>query len=273
MKRKFIAVIFLYFMSAYAFGQSNHEYIKSEMNKINSVYDSAKFLAFDVNIHLTSDTVLGYYDNETDVMNYVLNGRNFFYRTRAAEFMQDDSFAITTFNEEHTMYVTRSQSKSKSSLPLKGFTDSALQYYFQYYQVQIEDVQGGEKKIIFTTDSAWAQYKKIVIQYRPENYLMSSVEFSFKDVATPKYDQSDSSGYDVPENLPILSKKLQMRLKNYTFVSNADMLKYGRYVYFDHARQEYIARGNYRGYKVITSNISDNNGKDVEVPYQLVNPN
>ena len=243
--------------------------VTQEINQINAAYQTGSFLAFDIDVTLQTDTVLGYFENQADQVNYVINGNHFYYASGEAEFMQDDSFAITTYNKEQIMYLVRKGQDIKSLLPLKNFNDSSLYYYFQYYTVTAGPAANGEEEISFVTDSSWAHYKKIRMQYDAGTHLLSEVEFWFNDPATPRYDE-DSLGNLLPETPPTLAKKIRMKFGQYRFVANGEIFNHRRYVYYDRMKKEYMGTGKYKGYRVMASNITNYTNKrdDVETPYQ-----
>ena len=255
MIKRIIIIVAITCFSGKLFAQPGPDSIKNEIKRINTVYDSAAYLAFDVTAALTSDTSSGYYENDQDLVTYMLNGKNCFYSTKEAEYVQDDSFAITTFREEHTMYLTKTGTNTKELLPMKGFNDSSLYYYFLYYHVSLVNNAQGQNEITMTTDSTWALYKKNVIKYRPENHYMINADFYFSGVTSEE--PEDSFFIAHPEKLPVLSKKLSMQFSNYRFMTDGSVFNYKNYVWFDRTRKEFIAKGAYKGYRVITTNLPE----------------
>ena len=260
--KKLIIIIGLLQITTASFSQSsNPDSVISELKKINAFYDSAVFLGFDVNVLLTSDTVAGVFEHDHQTGTYMLNGKNVFYRIGETEYMQDDSFAITTYNQEHIMYVTKQMIKGNSSLfPINGFSDSAFQFFLSYYNVSVID-SGAERSIHFITDSASVLYKTININFYPGRNMLSSFDFSFKAAADAQPANGSSA---VPE----LTKTLSMKFDNYHFLTSGDVFNYRNYLFYDRERHEYLATGKYKGYKVITSNLENtvNDFNDIEVP-------
>jgi hypothetical protein len=261
----FIVVAAVFFKTTY--GQSNITTVTQQINSINNAYQNASFLMFDMDVILTSDTINSYYENDKELVHYVLNGNSFYYATEEAEFMQDDTFSITAFNKEQMLIVAKQERNIKTLLPLRTFNDTSLQYYFQYYNVSTATLADGDKQIEFITDSAWAFYKQIRIKYDPDNYLLSEVEFRYNDEATAKLDENND-GVVVNETLPLLAKKLFIQCRNYQFTTNGKALTYQNYIYYDRLKKEYTGSGKYKGYRVLTSNVSNslNTDEDVETP-------
>lgn len=264
--KKFIIIILLVQFGGKSFSQSSHpDSVKLELNKINRYYDSASFLAFDVSVLLTSDTLLGYFEYEHQAGKYMLNRNNIFYQIGTTEYMQDDSFAVTTYNDEHLIYLSGRTVKNSSALfPVKQLTDSAFQMFLSYYTLSVDD-SAAERRIHFRTDSTSVLYKTIDINYYSTGSI-ASLGFSFKDFADQK--ENDSAGVV----LPVLTKRLTMKFDNYHFLNTGDVFRYSNYVYYDRERHEYVGTGRYKGYRVITSNLANTalNFNDVEVPAEEV---
>jgi len=236
--------------------QANKDSIKREIERINHNYDNASYIAFDADIILSSDTVLGYYDRDKQWLKFILNGSSYYYATAEAEFLQDDTLSVTAYRNEHSMIVAPRNKKVSNSLPLNGFKDSALYFYFLHYDATITELSSGDREINIFTDSVWAMYRKITIRYNPVTYYLSYTAFKYNDLASANPRSYDTLGAPLLDSLPTLSKKLEMHFHSYRFVTGDDIIHHRKYVFFDRIRKRYVATGAYKGYRVITTGLS-----------------
>ena len=253
--------------------------VKQELYKINKRFDSAQFLAFDVEIEFKSDTILGRFEADRQKASYVLNGSNVYYSVAGMEYMQNDSFAITAYNNDQVMLVTKQAIKKNSSLfPLKEFVDSSLSHYSIYYTISI-DSTGSDKVIKFKTDSINVPYQSIAIYYEPLHYTLLRVEMSFKQPFTNQENMytvpDDSTAISSDAVVPaMVSKYINMDFKNYHFISDVEIFDYKRYIFYDRFRKAYMTTGKYLGYKLMASNLESTGTQydDIETPAIPVEP-
>ncbi|MBK8712542.1 MAG: hypothetical protein IPL97_11815 [Niastella sp.] len=245
--------------------QASIDTVRLAMQQVNSVFDSAQNLAFDIDIYLNSDTVYGMTENDHQFAQYVLNGKNVFYTVGGIDFLQNDSFAISAYNADKTMFVSKKGLKNNSDMfLLRSFSDSLLDYYYGKYNVTLLD-SGESRTIKFVTDSADIPYKDITVVYQKHNYFPEKMSFSFMDM--PEMENGEDSTASVIELQPV-KKTMTLFFLNYHFADNRHVFDEQNFFYFNPLRKEFEAVGKYAGYKVIASNMGITNVEhgDVEVP-------
>ena len=234
----------------------NLQEIKNKLYLVNKSFDSAQYLAFDVEIQFSSDTVNGHFETDFQTANYAMHKRNIYVNVGGTEFMQNELFSITAYNNEQTMMVNRQKKKNSSFFPLKEFVDSTLNYFSNYYTIT-NDSANHTEYIDFVTDSANVLYKTMRISFEPRHHLLSRIEMSFlqpfnnEDVKTT----GDSTSTAMPAVM--VKKYIQMDFKNYHFLQNLDLFDQTKYIFYDRQRKEYTAAGKYLGYKIYASSISN----------------
>lgn len=267
-KRNCIFLILAFASYVKSYSQSNNiDSVKYQLSRINQFYDSSSYLSFDVDLQYNTDTVLGKFEADRQLASYTLNRNNIYYHVGEMEYMQNDSFAITAYNSEHTLFVTKQVVQKSSNLfPLKEFSDSALTYFFNYYTVTVTDTSD-DRVIRFKTDSLNVQYKEVSVFYDPHSFALTRVEMSFMGAPVPD-DHPDSIPLTYSITPAAIKKQIIMQFSNYKFVSNGDMFRDDQYIYFDRRRKIYTPVGKYKGYKLVGGNLENtaNDYDDIETP-------
>lgn len=259
----FLFLLFYNFLGG-AFSQVLTEtQARTELGRINKVFDSASYLGFDVDMTLSSDTVLGYSESDHELTKYVLNKGNMYFMISNIEFIQNDTISMSIYNEEKQIFIDRKSTKENSSVfPLREFTDSTLSYLFNYYNNSYT-FNEGIATLTFTTDSLNMPYKSFSVEYDSTSYILTSLSMTFSQ-AVEELKESDSSMV----NHPILSKTLKLNFANYHFAEDLGVLDPGKYLFFDRVRMEYRGREKYKGYQVLGSNLGNSQliHNDIEQP-------
>lgn len=246
---------------------TNVDSLRIVLKKIDKVFDSAQYLSFNVDIKLSSDTVYGRTESDHLVAHYILHGNNIFYNVGGVDFMQNDTIAINAHNNEQVMFITKNNIAANSALfPVKSFTDSMLNYYYSYYSIVFDTTLEGNKRLSFISDSTDLPYKKILMEYNQDNYMLSKVAYSF--MAFPEIENSEDTTIATIYPTNEILKTITMQFFNYSSVDNLDVFNDARYFYFNPNRKEFEAVGKYAGYKVIASNMESTaiEHDDEEVP-------
>lgn len=222
--------------------------VKEEMYKINKVFDSSRYLGFDVSIRYTSDTVYGNFEYEEMSGQYILNERNVYYKMGNMEYVQNDSFAYSIYHDEQLLMMTRDSVSSKSSLfPIKEFVDSVITWYSSLYTISLSD-SDGLNVISFTATDSMAPYKRFAIYYEPARHFPQRIEMYSVDVSEP---EQSTGTVDVPTK-----KWITMEFSNYHNAESLDVFDDANYVFFDRIRRQYGPAEKYRAYKFIASGVS-----------------
>lgn len=260
MKKSFIAIVIIVLTAAGLQAQPpSLQQVKDELYKINKVFDSSRYLGFDVNIYYTSDTIFGNFEYEEMSGKYILNERNVYYKMGNMEYMQNDSFAYSIYHDEQMMMMTRDSMGSKSSLfPIKEFVDSIITWYSSLYTISLSD-SDGLSVISFTATDSLAPYKRFAIYYEPSRHFPHKIEM----YSTELSEEEQSTGTaDVPTK-----RWITMAFSNYHNVETFDVFDDARYVFFDRIRRQYIPSGKYKSYKFISSGVNSEEGDETTELY------
>ena len=88
------------------FSQSLLDSVNNEIYRINKVFDSTKYMSFDVNILYYTDTVYGRFERQEKKIEYSLNNSNYYYKSDELIFMQNDLYTVSIDNSEKSLIVT-----------------------------------------------------------------------------------------------------------------------------------------------------------------------
>ncbi len=250
---------------------------KNEMYRINKVFDSSIYLAFDLDILYKSDSANVTMDTEKMEGNYVLNKKNIYYQMGGSIYLQTDSFAYNIYPDEHTMIMTKNFiGENSNAFPLRNFVDSMIHYYASSYTITLDtiaiDTFETVKRIRFDRASIQAsdpvtmqQYNYFYIDYSYDddqgNYRPIKFEFSFNEIA-----QSitlDSLGNNINPNTYVATKTVTMNFYNFRPMSGSDIFNDASYVIYNRQRKIYEPTGKYREYQ-FTSSGFDNEDDDAE---------
>lgn len=255
--KKILIVIALVFAGNHLVAQPpNLDSIKLELYKINKLFDSSRYLGFDVHIRYSSDTAYGKYDFEEMTGKYILNQKNIWYKMGDIEYVQNDSFAYDIYHDEKTLVMTRDSISSKSSLfPLKEFVDSMLTWYAASYTISLRD-EDDSRVIEFTTEDTLAPYRRFAIYYEPTTYYPDKFEMYFIE------------GNQIPSSVDYLEptrKTITMSFSNYYNPSSMEIFEDTNYVFFDRGRRQYRPSEKYRMYKFIANGMAEGEDETVEL--------
>ncbi len=112
---------------------------KNELYRINKVFDSSQYLAFDLNISYKSDSSGTIMQTDNTSGNYVLNKKNLYYQLGSTQYVQTDSFSYNIYSDEKMMIMTKNLIPENSDVfPLRTFVDSTIQYYGNAFTITID---------------------------------------------------------------------------------------------------------------------------------------
>lgn len=228
--------------------------VKTELYRINKVYDSARYLGFAVGIQYSTDSLLGSFNNDETWVEYILNGNNIYYKSGNDEYIQNDSFSYSIFHEDKTMLVTKELNEFKSSFfPLREFVDSVITWYDTSYYIDLQDVDTLSAKLIrFTAKYDTLPYKTFSIFYLPESYFLLRIEMSMES-PFEKGMLEDSLVLKI-KTKP-LQRRIVMNFSNYQYVQNVDVFQDRSYLIYDRFRKQYSPARKYRGYRLLLNGL------------------
>jgi hypothetical protein len=266
MRKMFMAMISLLAAVSMIQAQVNLDTAKAELYKINKVFDSSRYVGFDINFIYSSDTVYGKFAYEELAGKYILNEKNIYYRLGNTEYIQNDSFVYNIYHDEKMIMMTRDLVIAKSSLfPLREFVDSALNTYDSGYIIsQSEDDE--LKMLGFKAKFDSIPFQWFAIYYEPESHLPDRFEMHYFDGV----DESDTAFLlgDTIQKLAFtkhpVKRRITIKFSNYHSPNKLDVFVNENYVFFNRQTRRYSPADKFSGYRFITNGI-EGNGPDETV--------
>jgi Carbohydrate family 9 binding domain-like len=156
------------------------------LTSIYTAYDSMHYLSFDVQYDYTEDTAIGSTPLVSTVLqgSYTMAGRKSLYNIGNIQFMQNDSFFISVYNDQRFILVANPRRiNAGANLPLRGMMDSIVQAYNTHYTVSDTILNNGALGAInFIKADSLAQFDKFCITYYNLNRpYLRSISYVFKD--------------------------------------------------------------------------------------------
>lgn len=181
---KFLFLIAILFPCALK-AQVPADEIRNELMHINSSYDSAFFLSFDVNMSYSSDTTgNGDFDNSEINGRYTLHGKYALYLLDNIEYMQNEKYAIAVYKNDKFILVDKPRAISSGSLlPYRQMLDSFMTNADSLYTFDTSYSAGGlTKSVICTSKNIPASiYESIQLEYDPVTYRMRKITYLMKE--------------------------------------------------------------------------------------------
>jgi hypothetical protein len=197
------------------------------MENIYKAYDSLNYLSFDVKYTYTSDTVNGDFTHDILEGSYTIAGKKAKFNLGDIEFMQNDSFFITVYNDHKYILVADPRSANTGNeLPMRQIIDSVINAYQQHYTYTNTNI--GDSGILdFEKMDSAAQFVKFAITYDSVQNILHSIEYVFEES-----EPVDSLGYILP---PVTrEKRLKVEFSNYRFDNFSDSLyDENQYIFFE----------------------------------------
>src|SRR5688572_16226809 len=109
MKKNLLIVLFVLGLTGSIDGQYALDSAKAKLYQINKVFDSARYLGFDVHIAYNTDTLYGKFVHEEMDGNYILNEKSMYYKMGAGEYIQNDSFSYSIDHDDKSIIMVRQQ--------------------------------------------------------------------------------------------------------------------------------------------------------------------
>ncbi len=268
---KMIMVLSYCLTANFLYAQSyNIDTIKANLYKVNKVFDSSRYLGFDLKLVADTDTLFGKFEHDEVYANYVINNKNIYYKMGDIEYVQTDSFVFNIAASEKMLMMTKDPIASNASLfPLKEFVDSTIKNYQSYYTISMSH-NDGNRTINFASTSADMPYTNFSITFDSISFYPRSLEMTMLG----QFDLSE-----VPDSLKSrvkikpMHRRITMEFTKYYPVNDLSVFQDNSYVIFDPARKLYRPVPKYRGYQFMTNGIEGENADpDTEQTPETNNP-
>ena len=254
-KRRFI-ILCIFFITAFnarVNSQSLLDSAKAELLKINKVFDSSRYTAFDVDILYSTDTVYGSFQRQEKKVEYQLNNRNYYFKTDDVIYMQNDSFTVNIDNEQKNMLVTKNiYSDLSNQFMLKDFINHSVNAYDSLYVLTINTVDSTTQKISFNAkpgilNDSMPGYSSFSLTYDTDYYYPVKIEFVLSEKL-----QGLNPAVDQP-----LTQKMEIRFNNFRPLESTAIFSDNNYFYFDLSLKRYMPVENYKDYRFLTAGMED----------------
>jgi concanavalin A-like lectin/glucanase superfamily protein len=224
--------------------------VENDIYKINAVFDSSRYLGFNVNITYNSDTMYGQFEHEEMSGSYIMNDKNLYYKLGTNEYMQNDSFAYSIYNDEKMIIMTKTGSSAKSNLfPMREFIDSVVASYDTAYLITTR-TEDESKVIDFTARYDTLQYRRFTMYFDSVTHYPDKLAMEFFEGGT--YTDADSTvAYDARRML----KRITMNFSNYYHTTSPDIFSDEKYVSFDKQRKKYRPSQKFKDYRFIANGV------------------
>jgi hypothetical protein len=234
----------------------NLDTIKASLYKVNKVFDSSRYMGFDVNLIYDTDTLFGKFEHDEVFANYVINNKNIYYKMGDVEYVQTDSFVYNIAASEKMLMMTKDPLASNGSLfPLKEFVDSTIKNYQSYYTISIT-TDGVEKVINFAGNSPDLPYTNFSIRFDSTSFYPRRLEMTMLG----EFDLSE-----VPDSLKTrvklkpMHRRVTMDFVKYYSVNDLSVFQDNNYVVYDLTKRLYRPVAKYKGYQFMTNGIEGEN--------------
>lgn len=245
--------------------EPNLDTVKARLYAVNKVFDSSRYLAFDVLFNYHTDTLFGKFERDMQMAKYVINDRHFYMSMGEDEYIQTDSFLFTIYHEDRLLVMSAEPAAPLSQqFALREFLDSILYYYDSAYAIKVVE-NDSVHAISFAAKADTLPYSRFTIEYQANSFLPLRIEAEIMQY--PDFD-------DIPDTLAAkfpLTKvrhRAEMVFENYSVPLDPNVFLMSKYVSYDRFRKIYKPAPQLQGYRLMTSGIS---GNDFD-PYAEIPP-
>jgi hypothetical protein len=269
--KRIVLMMVLLISGFLTFAQSTLDSARTELYKVNKVFDSSLYLGFDVRITYTSDTLFGKFAHEEMNGTYLLNQRNIYYKMGKAEYVQNDSVVYNIYHDDKVILMTNTHTTVGSSVfPLRDFVDSILTWYDSAYLINVSTA-GDYKVLSFTAKRDSLPYRRFAIYYDEDTYYPYRYEMKFfdgGDESDTVFLVTDSVQKQVVQKRPV-TRNIDMYFSHYYNANSLDVFKDENYVLYDRFSNRFRTAEKYKGYKLI---INGTDGEDYDKSEEITPP-
>lgn len=265
LKTMLLATAFLVSAQLLMAQSPNLDSAKAELYRINTVFDSSRYLGFDISITYDTDTLFGRFEHQEIYGNYILNNKNLYSKMDKTEYVQTDSFVYIIYNEEKSLMMTKEMTSNSNLFPVREFVDSIMTWYDTSYIISIRS-EDSSRVIEFNGRFTDLPYTKFAVYYDAGSYYPQRIETTMQT----SFDLSE-----VPDsllslvNVKPMHKKITMVFSNYHALTSLDVFDDSNYAVYDKVRKFYRLAPKYRGYRLLANGVE---GENVDEAVELQAP-
>jgi hypothetical protein len=242
--------------------QAQLDSVKAHMQRINTVYDSARNMAFDVEYSYNSDTVYSSTQRLEKAGTIMLGGPGrYYYKQSLSEVMQNEKVLVSLMIPERLVIVTRNQNrKGPNNMPFREKFDTLIANNFYGYTTSL--VQGTTPDsincLVITATDSLAIYKKIKLFYRKSNYFIEQLAVTIQYFPDENY----SGLTPLPLRKAIREMTMTVQFTNYRLaVFNEDFFSANRFYQLNGSGLP-VLNETYANYRLYTDIAEYNKNED-----------
>lgn len=195
--------------------------------KIYKAYDSSNYLSFNIKYTYSSDTLDGDFMYDVLEGTYTLAGKKAKFNLGDIEFMQNDSFFITVYNNDRFILVSNPRnSNAGKELPMRQIMDTLAADVLDHYTMNVRNVEDTAFVDFYKQDST-AQFLKFSLVFDTNQNIIHSVEYVYEEAMLVN---------SLENTIPavIRKKRLKVDFSNYRFDNFSDSLyDENKYIFFE----------------------------------------
>ncbi len=228
------------------------------MASIYKSYDSLNYLSFNIKYTYTSDTVNGDFTHDVLEGAYTLAGKKAKFNLGDIEFMQNDSFFITVYNDDKYILVADPHNQNTGGdLPMRQTIDSLISAAQQHYNYTYSFASSPDSSLVlgqlsFDKTDNLAQFEKFRITYDTAQKVLQSIDYVFLEPSAP---------LDTLINAPLPAprvKRLKIEFSKYRFDNfSENIYDENQYIFFEDNECKPVSK--YKDYKIFYSRIGVTN--------------
>ncbi len=251
MYRKIITAL-LTFIPIITIGQTTLDTAKNDLTKVNSWFDSSRYIGFDARFMYFTDTVAGKFEYMEKKAEYYLNKNHFYMNSDGMEHIQNDSFSIEIDNNQKTLIVSPNiNGKLAEQFMLKDFMSQSLDIYANIYTISITDIDTFTRETKFVTNNSASPYSEFSIRYDTSAFLPISMHFTLTE-KLPFEIKSGSSTKDLR-----LKQQLAIYFSDFRGMTDPSIFNETTFVRYDIATKKYEASKKYQDYRFYSLGFDD----------------
>jgi hypothetical protein len=225
-------------------------------------YDSLQYLSFDVKYTYTSDTLDGDFTYDVLEGSYTLAGKKAKFNIGDVEFMQNDSFFITVYNNDKFILVADPRNEnSGKEMPMRQTLDEIVAKWGEYTSAitYTEDTA----LITLVRATAGAQFLKFTVSYDTTLKLLYSIEYTFEEPSAnpssfPPDPGGDPGGFPpdpgADPDTGLRKNRFKIEFLNYRFDNFSETVyDQHRYIFFEDGACKPVEK--YNDFRIFYSRI------------------
>lgn len=253
-KKDKILLILILFIGVKIYAQDKD--VAKIIKRISKSYDSTANMSFDILYSYSEKDIINK-DSASEELkgNVIIAPKKSLFKLPDMEFMQNDSFYITVYNNKKFILIANSQTvNSFEAVPMLLKADSMVKYYSEHYAINMKLLRG-IGTINFIAKDSIAMYRKFILSYNQSNYTIKSIKYVFEEKGEKEiYDDGKEDINDPISPKPYLKLiTFNVDFNNYKFSSSVSNELYDEKKYIIKENGLFVPTNNYKDYTIYNS--------------------